>query len=228
MLEIFDGFRGTGFLATAIRMVLAVVCGGIIGIEREFKRRPAGFRTHILICLGAAITTLTGQYLLLDRGYYTDLSRLGAQVIAGVGFIGAGTIIVTGHKRVKGLTTAAGLWTAAIVGLALGAGFFEGGLLATVLILLAESLFSRLEHWILNRSPVVHLRMEYGEKKCLDEALRLFRENNVRVLNMQITRQDDRSGAWVILELRLTRKYVASALLQDLLNIPGVEWVEEL
>ena len=94
-------------------MLLAVVCGGIIGIEREFKRRPAGFRTHILICLGAAMTTLTSQYLYLCMGQYTDMARLGAQVVAGIGFIGAGTIIVTRRQRVKGLTTAAGLWAAA-------------------------------------------------------------------------------------------------------------------
>ena len=78
-----------------IRLVLAVLCGGVIGIERERKRRPAGFRTHILICLGAAITTLTSQFILFELGLFTDLTRLGAQVIAGIGFIGAGTIIIT-------------------------------------------------------------------------------------------------------------------------------------
>ena len=107
-------------------MVLAAFCGSAIGIEREFKRRPAGFRTHILICLGAAMTTLTSQYLSLIMHYYTDMARLGAQVVAGIGFIGAGTIIVTKRQRVKGLTTAAGLWTVAIIGLALGGGFYEG------------------------------------------------------------------------------------------------------
>ena len=109
MLECFDFVRDVTLLSVAARMVLAVLCGGLIGLEREYKRRPAGFRTHILICLGAAMTTLTSQYLYLNMGMYTDISRLGAQVIAGVGFIGAGTIIVTKRQRVKGLTTAAGL-----------------------------------------------------------------------------------------------------------------------
>ena len=98
-------------LSRAAPIVLAVLCGGLIGLEREYKRRPAGFRTHILICLGAAMTTLTSQHLYLNMGMYTDVSRLGAQVIAGVGFIGAGTIIVTKRQRVKGLTTAAGKQT---------------------------------------------------------------------------------------------------------------------
>ena len=109
MLHIFDFAREMNTLAVAFRLVLAVLCGGLIGIEREYKRRPAGFRTHILICLGAAMTTLTSQYMFLTMRLYTDVARLGAQVIAGIGFIGAGTIIVTKRQRVKGLTTAAGL-----------------------------------------------------------------------------------------------------------------------
>lgn len=230
MLPIFDGLRDSSVLSTAVRMLLAVFCGGVVGIEREFKRRPAGFRTHILICLGAAMTTLTGQYLLLDRGYYTDLSRLGAQVIAGVGFIGAGTIIVTAHQRVKGLTTAAGLWTAAIVGLTLGAGFYEAGLLATFLILIAESLFSRLEYRILSRSPVINLLVEYTDKQCLDEILALYRQKEVKVMNMQITRhtRNDRHNACVIFELRLNKTCKADSLVPALLNLPGVQVVEEL
>ena len=100
MLPIFDGVRDVTVLSTTLRMLLAVVCGGLIGLEREYKRRPAGFRTHILICLGAAMTTLTSQFLYLNLHYYTDMARLGAQVVAGIGFIGAGAIIVTRRRRV--------------------------------------------------------------------------------------------------------------------------------
>mgnify|MGYP001108824559 CR=1 FL=1 len=126
MLKMLDPLREINFYSVAFRMILACICGGIIGIEREYKHRPAGFRTHILICLGASMTTMTSQYLSLVMNYTTDISRLGAQVISGIGFIGAGTIIVTKRQRVKGLTTASGLWTVAIVGLAIGAGFYEG------------------------------------------------------------------------------------------------------
>ena len=123
MLSIFDGLRELTMLSVTVRMAIALFCGGAIGLEREFKRRAAGFRTHILICIGAAMTTLTSQYLFFYMHYYTDMSRLGAQVVAGIGFIGAGTIRVTRRQRVKGLTTAAGLWAAALIGLASGAGF---------------------------------------------------------------------------------------------------------
>ena len=143
MIEFLNPLRDMNLLSVTVRVLLAVSCCGLVGLEREYKRRPAGFRTHILICLGAAMTTLTGQYLVLVMNYNTDMGRLGAQVVAGIGFIGAGTIIVTKGNRVKGLTTAAGLWTAAIIGLALGCGFYEGAIFATFAILLAELLFSK-------------------------------------------------------------------------------------
>ena len=123
MIEFLNPLRDMNLLSVTVRVLLAVICGGLVGLEREYKRRPAGFRTHILICLGAAMTTLTGQYLVLVMNYNTDMGRLGAQVVAGIGFIGAGCIIVTRRRRVKGLTTAAGMWTTAIVGLSCGAGF---------------------------------------------------------------------------------------------------------
>ena len=92
--------REMNFVSVMFRLILAMVCGGMIGLERAFKRRPAGFRTHILICLGASLTTMTSQYLYLNMHYFTDMARLGAQVVAGIGFIGAGTIIVTRRQRV--------------------------------------------------------------------------------------------------------------------------------
>ena len=108
MLSIFDGLRDVTVVSITLRLVLAMICGGIVGMEREYKRRSAGFRTHILICLGAAMTTMTSQHLFLNMHYYLDMARMGGSVVAGIGFIGAGTIIVTQHQRVKGLTTAAG------------------------------------------------------------------------------------------------------------------------
>ena len=229
MLSVFDGLRDMTLLSVTARLLLAVFCGGLIGMEREFKRRPAGFRTHILICLGAAMTTLTGQYLYLTMHYYTDMARLGAQVIAGVGFIGAGTIIVTKRQRVKGLTTAAGLWTAAIVGLCLGTGFYEGGLFTTGLILLAELAFSRLEYWMLSNTPEVNLYMEYRDKKCLDEVLQMFREQGVKILNMEITRSkgSEHHNACVIFSLRL-KKTTADRLVAEMNRVEGIVSIEEL
>ena len=110
-----------------LRLVLATVCGGLLGFERTKKRRAAGIRTYILVCQGACAAMMTGQFVYLYVGS-TDVSRIGAQVVSGIGFLGAGTILMTGYHKIRGLTTAAGLWATACMGLALGAGFYLGAL----------------------------------------------------------------------------------------------------
>lgn len=230
MLTLFDGLRDVTIVSVALRMILAVACGGVIGIEREYKRRPAGFRTHILICLGAAMTTLTSQYLYLVLGQYTDMARLGAQVVAGIGFIGAGTIIVTRRQRVKGLTTAAGLWAAAIIGLALGGGFYEGGLFATILIMVAELFFSRVEYRMLKNAPEVNLYVEYGDNRTMDVLLQEFREHGLKILNMGIihSKSNEEHNACAIFTLRLHKGLDVDHLRQEIRATSGVVSVREL
>ena len=123
------------YIFIVIRLVVAVILGGLIGIEREGTHHAAGLRTHILVCLGAAGITALSDALILN-GYNTDISRFGAQVVSGIGFLGAGCIMVNNNK-VKGLTTAAGLWTTACVGLATGLGYYVISVTITLLILLA-------------------------------------------------------------------------------------------
>lgn len=230
MLAVLDPIRGLSLAAILIRMLLAVLCGGIIGIEREFKRRPAGFRTHILICMGAAITTLTSEFLMLEMHYTADISRLGAQVIAGIGFIGAGTIIVTRHQRVKGLTTAAGLWTVAIVGLCIGCGFYEGAVVTTLLVLVAGLVFAKLEYWITSHAPEVNVMLEYTDEGCLETFLQLFRDKNVKILHMEIARPTfgDTRNACVIFTLRLHKKYRIQKLMAEVTATGGVISAVEL
>lgn len=230
MLSFLDPLRDIDLASVALRMVLSFFCGGLIGLEREFKRRAAGFRTHILICMGAAITTLTSQYLFLELHYATDMGRLGAQVIAGIGFIGAGTILVTRRQRVKGLTTAAGLWAAAIAGLCFGAGFYEGGALAVVLILLAELLFSKIEHSLLYRASELNVYMEYREKDCLDQVIRALHEDRVEILSMEVMRAsgEDPDNTSAVLRLHLPKKYRAEAAMMRINGVESVVAAEEL
>lgn len=229
MLTILDPLREMDLLSVSLRMVLAVLCGGLIGMEREFKHRPAGFRTHILICLGAAMTTLTGQYLSLVRHYETDISRLGAQVIAGIGFIGAGTIMVTRRHRVRGLTTAAGLWAAAIVGLSLGAGFYEGGLLTTALILLAELVFVRLESRMRRSDSEVGIYVEYTGQTGLEGVLERIQTMGAFIQDLEVSKDECQQGrTTVLLSLRLSRGVELAALLTALRQVSGVSRVEEL
>ena len=230
MIESLNFLREMSLLSVTVRVLLAVTCGGLIGLEREYKRRPAGFRTHILICLGAAMTTLTGQYLVLVMHYNTDMGRLGAQVVAGIGFIGAGCIIVTRRRRVKGLTTAAGLWTTAIVGLTCGAGFVEGAFIGTLLVLLAELIFFRLEYRILrNLSREVTLYVEYTRGSVLDEVIRCLRDAGAKITDMEMTRsQEKEHDDCAIFSLQMNRKVAYDEMMFNLTKLENVVTAQEL
>ena len=231
MLEFLDFLRTgeLGWLTVAVRLVLAVFCGGFIGLERERKRRPAGFRTHILICLGAAMTTLTSQFLALNLGANTDTARLGAQVIAGVGFIGAGTIIVTKRRQVKGLTTAAGLWTSAIVGLCCGAGFFEGAVATTLIILVVEFAFVKLEYSVFNTSRSFNLYVEYNDAQTLGAIVNVIKNNGAYIRDIEITKSNtDGTVACAIFSLKMPKKQPHRMLMTTIMNVEGVSNVEEL
>ena len=230
MFEFFDLYRDMTMSSVVLRTVLAVICGGCIGLERTYRRHDAGFRTHILICLGACMTTLIGQYLSLVMNYYTDITRLGAQVIAGVGFIGAGAIVVTQREQVKGLTTAAGLWASAIVGLSLGAGFFEGGLYTTVLILFTELVLTKLEYAIFRRSKEMNLYLEYEDGNYLESILTFFRESGIEVVSMEVTRSkaSETRNAGALFLLRLNKTITPQQLIVKLDQMDEIILAAEL
>ena len=229
MLPVFDFAREMSFVAVTVRMLAAVLCGGLIGLEREFKRRPAGFRTHILISLGASATILTNLYLYQVMHLYTDISRLGAQVIAGIGFIGAGTIIVTRRSRVKGLTTAAGLWTAAIIGLVCGGGYLELAFFTTALVLIAELLLVRLEYMMKTKADHARCYVEYGEATVIERVLALMKDLGISVIDLEISKGSGTEGGsyGAMLELQLPRGESMEELLLGLHGIGGITRAEE-
>lgn len=226
MFEFLDPLREVTTVSVFIKMFLAVICGGAIGIEREHKRRTAGFRTHILICLGACMTTMVSHFMFSYLHLYTDVSRLGAGVVAGIGFIGAGTIIVTKRRQVKGLTTAAGLWTCAIIGLAIGAGYFEAALLSTIIILLAEIFFSRFEYWVLENAKNINIYVEYTGNENLDSVIRLLKSYRVVIIDLEITKSGVNSCA--IFQLQLPKKISHDKVMTAISASEGIISVEEL
>ncbi|MGN0548343.1 MAG: MgtC/SapB family protein [Acutalibacteraceae bacterium] len=226
MFEFLNPLRDVTTVSVLVRLFFAVLCGGAIGIEREHKRRTAGFRTHILICLGAAMTTMISQFLLYNMHLYTDIGRLGAQVIAGIGFIGAGTIIVTKRRQVKGLTTAAGLWTCAIIGLAIGAGYYEAALFSTIIILLAEIFFSRFEYWVLENAKNINIYVEYTGNENLDSVIRLLKSYRVVIIDLEITKSGVNSCA--IFQLQLPKKISHDKVMTSISASEGIISVEEL
>ena len=231
MLQFFDFAREMDLLAVTVRLVLAVICGGLIGLEREIKRRPAGFRTHILICMGAAITILTNLYLYQVMHLYTDISRMGAQVIAGIGFVGAGAIIVTKRQRVKGLTTAAGLWTSSIIGLACGAGYVECAIFATLMVLFAEMVLVKFEYRFARKISDANVYIEYGHAGTIQQLVRILREKRIPMNDIEVNRisdDDDRFHYCAIITIRVSQEVMNREVLGAFNAIDDVMTVEEL
>ncbi|MBQ7346443.1 MAG: MgtC/SapB family protein [Clostridia bacterium] len=145
VLEILDYLRDLNLVSMLVRIGLAALAGGLVGIERGFHGRAAGLRTHMLVCLGAALSALIGCYLAAEVGG-TDAQRTGAQVMSGVGFLGAGTILLKkGNSQITGLTTAAGLWATAAIGLSIGYGLYEPAFVTVFVVVFAFTLMSRVE-----------------------------------------------------------------------------------
>lgn len=162
------GFEDTQMLVTGIvRILLASFLGALIGLERERKHRPAGLRTHMLVCVAAALVMVTNEQMVQIYGT-GDPTRMGAQVISGIGFLGAGTILTDRQSRIRGLTTAAGIWASACVGLAVGGGFYIGGIVTCVLMLAIFTKFADVEHHFGRRGKVMELDVYFDGAKNLN------------------------------------------------------------
>jgi len=216
-------------LSIFIRLSLAMLCGGVLGIERGKKNRPAGFRTYMLVCVGATLVMLTNQYLceLYGTG---DPARLGAQVISGIGFLGAGTIIVTGRNRVKGLTTAAGLWACACVGLAIGIGFYAGAIIGCALILLVMSVLHRIDDRMTANTRVLDMYMEFQKMSDLGVFMSAIKEHGMKISDIEMTKSNSTEdiGVAVLLTLKLEKKRPHTEIIELLSQMEGVRYIEEL
>ncbi len=238
MNAFMEYIRGVNELSVCIRLCLAVVCGGIIGLEREHKHRQAGFRTHILISIGAALATLISQYLIQEAAnifpgisIVCDPARLGAQVVAGMGFIGAGTIITTKRRQVKGLTTAAGLWTTAIIGLSAGVGFYEITLVASLLLFLIETVFAKIEWRSSSKVRTTNIYVEYDGSKVINSVIDKLKELNVTVGHMEISKANTEHGnkPCAIIGIYINNSKLSGEMLQNVISqMEGVTTVEEL
>lgn len=149
----------------ALRIFLAVVFGGIIGLERGRHGSQAGMRTHILVCLGGTMTALVGVYSTQILGYDGDPLRIAAQVVSGIGFLGAGMIIVKSDKMITGLTTAAIMWTTAIIGIGLGIGFYSGAFIAMLACVFTAAFLTRIER---KRKKTVRIYIEINDLLSLE------------------------------------------------------------
>jgi len=209
------------------RLLLAVLLGGFIGYEREHTNRPAGFRTHILVCAGAALVMATSEYLVIRYSISAvDPARLGAQVISGIGFLGAGTIIRDG-VNVRGLTTAASLWAVSCVGLAVGIGFYLGAVAATILIFITLITLKKAERRFSRRSRYRTLIIESGNiSGQIGLVTNLLEKSNIEIRNIQLYKSKD-NARMIKLLVRLPGGALDPQTLNDLQAIEGIREVYE-
>ena len=168
-LTLVNVLKTFNMASVMVRIFLAMLLGGFIGMEREKSRRPAGFRTHILVCVGACMTALIGLFVWYEMGDITDPLRIAAQVISGIGFLGVGTILVKEHDHITGLTTAAGLWTTAAIGIACGYGFYIAAFVGTLVVAITSAILFKLEKGTRRKNCVRSIYLEISGTESVNE-----------------------------------------------------------
>ena len=177
-----------------MRSFAAVVIGGLIGSERARHGRAAGMRTHILVCLGSCMTSMTSMFVVDMVGNSGDVFRIPAQVVSGIGFLGAGMIILKNNNMITGLTTAAGVWTTATIGVALGYGYYVGAVAVTVLFLSTIVLFARFERKC-KSAEVIYIEIDDAHK--VNEVLKNLKQQSPKVLPIKYShRKAETTAAW--------------------------------
>ncbi len=204
--------RDFNIVTIIIRLSLAALLGGVIGLERGRQRRAAGLRTHILVCLGAALTATVGFFakeVLLIEGI--DPLRVSAQVISGIGFLGVGTILLKGRFQITGLTTAAGLWVTAAIGIALGAGFYEGALVAFAVSVVTVILLHKIERTINDHHSSFGVYIEIRSDEHISECLAVLKEKyNAHDLQVTLPRSGIAGNVGIEASMASRRGFTAS------------------
>lgn len=239
MDEILLYLREFNFASVAARLVLAMLFGGMLGLNRAKKRRAAGFRTYMLVCMGATLAMILGQYeteLLMSHwgeaaaaaGNKVDVVRFGAQVINGIGFLGAGTVIVTGRQEVKGLTTAAGLWGSACAGLAIGAGFYECALVALVLMWLTVKVLPEIEDMIIERARNMNIYVEFTSMSAIGDIISAFKGMDIHIYDVDINRGSAGLNPGAVFSVRLENWRPHAEVLATISQVDHVSMINEV
>ena len=240
MLGCFANLRELNLFSMMLRVVLAMIVGGVVGFEREKKGRPAGFRTYMLVAVGATLTVILSQYLDLmlhsrwaltaeNIGIKTDLSRFGAQVINGVGFLGAGTIIVTGRQEVKGLTTAAGLWASACMGIAIGAGFYECMIIGTLLIVFSMKLLPLIENVITRHARNMSIYVSMDSIENLGGVVGYMKTSDIQLYDVEIDKSNEHLiHINALFSIHLPKRLQHTEVLAKIATMDGIIAIEEV
>ncbi len=229
MTEFINAIITNDYAHLIFRIALASLFGALIGLEREHARRPAGLRTHVLVCVGSCLVMLTSEFVYLNYHHLSpnmDIARLGAQVISGIGFLGAGTIIRNGNT-VKGLTTAASIWAVACIGLATGIGYYAGAIITTIIIFLILAYFKSLASSAYDHTISCELKMRILYSPELISTIEdKFSKNTLTINNLRF-RTDKDNVTEVTYYLSMSENANLLPIIKDLYNINEVIEIEK-
>ena len=211
-----------------LRILISLILGSLIGIDRGVKRRGAGSRTDAAVCLGATMVMLTAQYMNLQFPEKTDISRMASQVISGVGFLGAGSILVSRHQ-VKGLTSAAGVWICACIGLAVGIGFVDGAVAVTLVLLLGLHVLPVIEGKVYHYSRYMTLYVEVEDSKTVTYLLQKMKEDGCMIDMYNVERPKTAGQTFtVLITVCVGKRQKKEIYVQELSEIPGIMSVDSV
>ena len=220
MTEIINIFNGSMLFTVAARLLLATFLGGVIGFERGKHGRAAGFRTHIILCAGSALTALIGIYCYTVLGFNSDPMRTAGQVVSGIGFLGAGAIILKNETTITGLTTAAGMWTTAIIGIATGVGFYSGAIVCTALLFCTTSFFTMFEK---ARKTIVNVHAEIADASKTNAVIDYICKKCGGITDIQIQAPKANISGAVALSIVVDKNRADTAdILKSVRDIDGV------
>ena len=230
LATIIDYLQGTSSIAVGIRLVVATVFGGLVGWERIIKHHSAGIKTHALVSLGSASATALNIYLAMLPGLDADVSRIPAGVVSGIGFLGAGTILVTGRKQIKGLSTAATLWVTSCMGMAIGAGYLEIGFVCLLMVAFSNILLKQLSNKVEGYSKYMNIYIEVNKNRGVNKLMKMLSDQGYTIISMTKSKEKtlQSSDTGLILDLDLDKKRSHHEILNMLSDEEYVNYVEEV
>jgi len=230
MFEIFDYLQGMNEEAVVLRLAIATLFGSIIGWERVIKHHSAGIKTFSLVSLGSAVATVLNIYLAALPGLDADVSRIPAGVVSGIGFLGAGTILVTGKNQIKGLSTAASLWVTSCMGMAIGGGYMIVGVSCFLLVLLANVVLMRVSAVVENNSKYMSIYVEAWKNRGISKLTKEMNQMGFAISSMTKTREKTihNTDIAVIIDIDLDKRRSHQSIINELSDLEYVNYIEEV
>lgn len=226
IFSFFDSIREFNIYSIVFRLLLATFLSGIMGYERGRRGRAAGLRTHILVCVGATIASMTGPYIATHYTTTGDVSRIAAQVISGIGFLGAGTILVRNNSAVTGLTTAACVWATGTIGVAIGYGFYEAAILGTIITYMTIRFLSGIENKSIRLGKEFNLYVEFIDANKLNDTIFMFKERGYKVetISLMPSKSNLPNSIAASITVKVKQKENVQDILADVSKIENVNF----